>query len=144
MAWFEELSPCDYFPVSLTPAPLAVGWLERGHPFPTGPVAPEVFARLTELLANPWHPPFAAAGYHECDLCLYQPEARGTRNLWIPGDRVLYVCPELVPHYMNAHGYAPPPEFCRAVLDCPPIRSMAYLKRLLECGGRSLVKDSRA
>jgi hypothetical protein len=52
---------------------------------------------------------------------------------------VAFVCPELVTHYMNAHGYRPPEEFCRAMLACPPMRSMPYLKALL-AGARPLVQ----
>jgi hypothetical protein len=129
MAWFADLSPCDYFGAECAHCLLAVGWLERGRPFPTGPVDPEVYARLVELLKDPWQPAISA-GFHRCDLCLYEGET-GERNLFIPAGGVVFVCPELIPHYMNAHGYRPPEEFCQAVLACPAMRSMPYFKALL-------------
>lgn len=65
------------------------------------------------------------------------------RILFIPADKTIYVCPELIVHYMNAHGYAPPDIFCGAVLACPPMRSMQYLKALKDHGGAQLLRPSR-
>lgn len=141
MAWFEDLSPCDYFGESAAAMLAAVGWRERGRPFATGIVDPCVFVKLRELCTDPWQPSISP-GVHECDLCLYQGEA-GTRCLFIPGNGRIYVCPELIVHYMNAHGYAPPAEFCDAVLACRPMRSQQYFKELLANGGRSLVALQR-
>jgi hypothetical protein len=98
MAWFADLEPCGYFVVDSV---IAVGWLEQGRPFATGPVAKEVYARLVELAKDPWQP-LATAGGHHCDLCLYE-GPRGSSNLFVPGDGKVFVCPELVTHYMNAH-----------------------------------------
>ena len=88
-----------------------------------------MYARLVELLKNPWEPSITM-GFHECDLCLYHGEP-GKRNLYVPAGGVVFVAPELVAHYMNAHGYRPPVEFCAAVLACPPMRSVPYLKALM-------------
>jgi hypothetical protein len=44
---------------------------------------------------------------------------------------------------MNAHSYRPPEEFCAAVLACPPMRSMKYLKAMLTAV-RPLVQFSHA
>lgn len=129
MAWYPDLSMCSYFGPEFGACLLAVGWLERGHSFPTGSVDPAVYARLLELLKNPWEPAITL-GFHRCDLCLYE-GVPGKRNLFIPADGKVLVCPELITHYMNAHAYQPPEEFCRAVLACPAMRSMAYLKALL-------------
>ncbi len=68
----------------------------------------------------------------------------GFKNVWIPagwrvlvgsgGVRVLrplvYVAPELIVHYIEAHGYRPPDEFIQAVLRCPPQDSPAFHKRM--------------
>jgi hypothetical protein len=83
-----------------------------------------------------------ASGSHTCDLCMYEGEAKSASNLFIPGDGFLFVCPELIVHYMNAHAYAPPQKFCQAVLACPPMRSVEYLKAVLANGGRILVQAS--
>jgi hypothetical protein len=84
---------------------------------------------LVELLRNPWQPAICL-GFHHCDLCLYEGPP-GKRNLFVPTEGMVFVCPELIAHYMNAHGYRPPEEFCAAVLACPAMRSMPYLKALL-------------
>jgi hypothetical protein len=129
MAWYEDLAPCDYFGHECESCLQAVGWLERGHPFLTGLVAIEVYARLVELLKDSWQPGIIM-GFHHCDLCMYEGPS-GKRNLFVPAGEVAFVCPELITHYMNAHGYRPPDEFCAAVLACPPMRSLPYLKAML-------------
>lgn len=143
MAWQGDMTPCDYFGPSFVPFLRAVGWLEKGCGYSTGEVDPRVYEKLVDFSASPWQP-MVAAGFHPCGLCLYRGEAQGRSNLFIPGDDVVYVCPELIAHYMNAHFYAPPAEFCRAVLDCPPMKSMPYMKALLASGGRPLVRLARA
>ena len=50
------------------------------------------------------------------------------KNLFIPSDGFLYVCSELILHCINDHQYSPPNEFCAAVLTCPSMHSIAYLK----------------
>jgi len=116
---------------------LAVGWLEIACEFPTGTTSREVFIRLTELARNPWQP-FVSIGYHECGLCQFSGEKSGTANLFIPFQGKIYVCPELITHYINAHYYSPPREFCEAVLACPPMDSMEYKRLLIACNGRVL------
>jgi hypothetical protein len=82
-------------------------------------------------------------GMHQCDLCRFTAEARGARNLFVPGDGVIFVCPELILHYVNAHGYAPHDEFCSAVLKCPDTRTMEYRRLLLASGGRCLLRADK-
>jgi hypothetical protein len=138
MASFDDLQPCNYFGDSFSRLLRAIGWLENGTPYATGSVDLRVFSKLVELQKDPWQPG-VFMGVHGCDLCVYKSEASGTRNLFIPANGFAYVCPELIVHYMNAHAYAPPAEFCTAVLACPPMRSMQYLKALLHCA-RPLVR----
>jgi hypothetical protein len=137
MAWYEDLAECTYFGSSYSPFLRAVGWLEFGRPFPTGRVDPAVYARLLRLLKNAWQPGIFI-GFHRCDLCLYEGQT-GKRNLFLPTEKCVYVCPELVTHYMNEHGYRPPDEFRAAVLACPEMRTVPYFKALLAMA-RPLVK----
>jgi len=140
MTYYPDLSACDLFPSC--PAPLvAVGWLENGRPVPTGEVSEQVFERLLELFREPWGP--GAAGWHDCDLCVYRygpskmgtnPNAVGFKNVFVPGDAKIYLAPELILHYIDQHGYAPPSEFQQAVLDCPTMRSIEYLRAIIELG----------
>jgi hypothetical protein len=66
-------------------------------------------------------------GWHSCELCRVAP-ARGVYNVWIPSDAALYVAPELVVHYIEAHQYRPPDEFIAAVLACPEQGTAEYLR----------------
>lgn len=139
MAGLVDLSPCPCLPVFAEHV-LGVGWLERSIDFPTGPTPRDVFTRLTEFVRNPWQP-FVSAGYHPCDLCQFDAEKSGTVNLYIPFQGKIYVCPDLIIHYINAHHYLPPIEFCDAVIACPAMDSMEYKRLLIACNGRVLWQD---
>ena len=138
MAWYADLAHCDYFSFT-QPTLRAIGWLECGKPFPTGKVQPDAYEALCQMAKQPWEPA-TALGWHTCDLCLGEPSATGFKNLFIPGDGVVYVCPELVTHYMSVHRYQPPECFCDAVLQCPPIGSVEYLQALVKNGGHRLIQ----
>lgn len=138
--WFADLSPCTYFPIDIPMT--AIGWLESGQAFPTGPIDLAVYLKLTTLLQNPWQ--FAiCGGYHKCDLCQFEAEARGSKSLIVPSSQVLYATPELITHYINAHQYRPPEVFCEAVLACPPMRSLEYYRALRRAGGPALAAHLR-
>jgi hypothetical protein len=112
----------------------AVGWLSSDHPFTTGDVPREFLNALKEHLRDPWQPS-AYAGRHDCEFC--PPNRKGcfddgVRNLWIPGDGVLYIAPEMIVHYIETHGYCPPEEFMEAVLNCPEQQSPAFLDRIIQ------------
>jgi len=49
----------------------------------------------------------------------------------IPSQSCVYIAPDLVVHYIEAHRYAPPTEFVEAVLACPEQLSDAYVELLL-------------
>jgi hypothetical protein len=119
----------------------AVGWLAGSRPVPTGDVPEHVFDRLHELLREPWGPTFL--GWHDCDLCVYRygqsklstnPNTVGLKNVFVPGDDKVYVAPEMILHYIEQHSYAPPTEFQQAVLDCPTMRSIDYLRAISKLG----------
>ena len=116
----------------------AVGWLSGEVAFATGSTSPEAFSRLKLLIEAPFQP-VAAGGSHECDLCQFEGD-RGSANLFVPGAGCLYVCPELIVHYISAHRYKPPAEFLDAVLACPDADSMPYKKAFLANGGRELLR----
>jgi hypothetical protein len=143
VAYYEDLSPCDYVARFESPL-LAVGWLDRQHPFPTGTVTRDFFESLARLAANPWQPA-VAMGRHACEFCAFTggpAEARmgdlvvklGVSNVFVPGDAVVYVAPSLVLHYVDAHDYSPPEPFQGAVRACPPMRSVEYLEALRRHG----------
>ena len=131
---------------------LAVGWLQETRPFPTGAVEQEFFAALIKLLRDPWQPA-VALGIHRCDLCAFTggPTAveyngvraeLGRNNLYVPAGEIAYVSPSLIAHYIDAHAYQPPDEFRNAVLQCPPMRSMEYLRAIAAVGVSRLARSN--
>jgi len=136
MAEYADLTQCDYFPVKCS-ALLAVGWLSAETRYTIGDSDPSFFAKLLELAESPWQP-VVCAGFHECELCQFQP-ALGTANIFVPYEGNIYVAPELIVHYIAAHRYKPPRIFIDAVVTCPRMNSMDYKKAILANGGRSLV-----
>jgi len=133
MTWFADDTPLDYFPGGNKGLLIAVGWLEGGHPFDIGEVDRHVYERLAILLRDPFQP-FVSGGAHACSICVFEAEAKGSANLFVPAGKVVYVCPDLILHYMNAHRYRPPSAFCEAVLACPDTRSMEYKRALVATG----------
>ncbi len=136
----QDLQQCVYAPSSAEHI-LGVGWLERDEEFSVGPTSFAVYQRLQEFAKEPWQP-FIFAGSHSCELCQYEGERSGTANIFIPFEKRIFVCPELILHYMNAHQYQPPKVFCDAVLACPEMNSMEYKKALLDCNGKVLWQNS--
>ena len=136
MVHIPDLTPMEH------PQLVAVGWLAGGQPYERGPVSEDFVHALFDLLEDPWQP-CAAAGFHRCDLCrISGGPARleyrgrsislGVRNLHVPGDDKIFVSPSLIAHYIDAHEYAPPEPYQHAVLQCPPMRSIEYLKAILK------------
>ncbi len=142
MAHIDDLSPGNYFGEEIAQNLRAVGWLSSEVPFPTGRVERVVFEKLKSLLINPWQP-FVSMGVHECEICQFDPPS-GNANLFVPNGKLIFVCPELIMHYIAAHHYRPPDEFLAAVIDCPDTRTIEYKKLLLTSGGRALLSSSRS
>jgi hypothetical protein len=143
MTWFADCAPCEYFGAVQNSKLLAVGWLDTEHDFPKGKIPSDVYRRLQKLLVNCWQP-VVTAGRHKCDLCQFDGESSGNNNLFIPAKGILYISPELITHYINAHHYQPPSEFCEAVLKCPDTHAIEYKKLLLAGPGRKLLSNISA
>ncbi len=122
---------------------LAAGWLSAGHPFRTG-AAPEGFADRLEALIGQERA-FATVdrllqrclGGFLCELC---GEEASSSELMVP-DAVagrVWHAPQLIPHYVRAHGYLPPDGFVAAVLACPDLDDPAYQAQLVAIGGERL------
>jgi hypothetical protein len=158
MTWYRDLDPCDYFGESFAHRLKAIGWLFPGKPIPTGEVSEAFFEKLCQLLQNPWNP-VSCLGFHDCAFCrftgahmamtftrgrnTYQIRGSSTRSLFVPGNEVLYVAPELIAHYIDVHGYCPPEEFREAAMACPERRSAKYLQAIFANGGRGLIALGR-
>lgn len=161
MAYFEDLSRCDYFGSFAPEAQLiAVGWLDHLHPISTGTVPDGVMSRLVDFLKDPcdfisfW-------GYHQCEICrpegvqlppsptreqiaeelsrdskLFPGLDLGSANLFIPvpGRLEIYVAPSLIVHYIRSHDYFPPLQFQEALMKCPEMNSSSYLASMQSRG----------
>jgi hypothetical protein len=150
MPYLSDGSPCSAVPGGAKHSLVAIGWLDADHPFSTGAISEEGFRGICAHLTSPWEPPFATAGYHHCNFCQfgtsasefrgYRFSSRSSSELFIPTGSRIFVSPVSIAHYIAAHRYLPPAEFIAAVLACPPQGSVAYLKLLLDSGGRSWLK----
>ncbi len=123
---------------------ITVGWLGRDSNYDRGEVSTAVFAKLVDMLADPWQPA-ERVGMHYCDLCRFtggNPDLvfrgihvrMGSANLYVPDEGCILVAPSLILHFIDAHDYAPPETFCAAVLACPPVRSPEYFRALIRGG----------
>jgi hypothetical protein len=148
MTSYQDLEPFSDFSADSADSDVvlhAVGWLGCGSNFPTGKVSLQFFDRLCKLLEDPFQP-FISFGVHSCEICQFQAYEHtpiGSKNIFVPFDGALYVAPELIVHYINAHHYLPPSVFIEAVIQCPDMKSMDYKKLLLQNGGKGLIKPSR-
>ena len=154
MTYYADLSPCKYFPFDDEDKLIAVGWLDREHPYERGPVDERVVARLCELLVDPWEP-CLFMGTIECELCRFtggppwfscgdSTAGLGSSNLFLPADGFLFVAPSWILHYMDSHDYAPPKEFCDAAFSCPVMRSTNYLRAILDNGPKGLASFAKS
>ncbi len=120
-------------PVDDSPDVRAIGWLDGEHPFATGAVAPEFLEAIRRHIEEAWAP-VRTCGVHFCEVCARaRPGERrhaAGGNLWIPAQEYVYVAPELILHYIEAHQYRPPDAFVAAVLVCPPQGSEEYMRLL--------------
>lgn len=140
--WYKDLTECDYFGKEYAGIFTAIGWLKNGKDFPKGSIPRDVYKKIWELSRIPWAF-ISFRGFHQCDLCEFQFEyegEKGIKNIFIPYKEKIYVFPELITHYINAHFYCPPREFIEAVFLCPSINSVEYKEKLLENGGNQLAE----
>jgi len=137
VAYIPDLSPCEYFGAAHSSDLVAVGWLEKGHEFTIADFDAEFTANPVESVHETWEP-VRFAGAHGGEFSRFS-RIGGVANLFVPAEGFLYVAPSLIVHYIDAHEYAPPAAFQRAVIACPRMRSMEYLKAILKNGPKSLV-----
>jgi hypothetical protein len=50
-----------------------------------------------------------------CSWKRWAEQREGNGEIWVPGDDVIYAAPVLIVHYIEEHGYLPPPQFLKAV-----------------------------
>jgi len=99
------------------PAMFRMGWLERGQPFPTGRVPAPTVEKLRVLCAEPVA---LTRGFHCCDLCNAKDPELGNGEIHVSLDEeTMFVAPQMILHYIEAHDYCPHEDFLRAVNESP-------------------------
>ena len=99
----------------------AVGWLDDAHKFTKAEIPQKLQRKLRQYSEN-WITSTEALawgllmGVHECELC---DDYRASGNFGVPSQELLFVCPEMVFHYVEIHGYRPPEVFLRALEAAP-------------------------
>lgn len=125
MTYFADLTAYEFLPGR--PPALNVGWLDDEHPFPQGDLPVELRSKVSELAVVA--PTNQTRGAHLCELCaevshtsnpqaVWRGQSRvlGTAEIWVTSIAgVSYACPDLIVHYIDAHGYLPPEEFVEAL-----------------------------
>lgn len=130
MAYFGELTSYAYLPGR--PAAINVGWLDAAHEFDKGAVPDAAVDELRRLAAV--SPVNQTRGFHRCELCAAEPSFSpmvswqdctrqlGSAEVWVQSpDGVTYACPDLIVHYIDAHGYCPPAVVIDALMQMAKI-----------------------
>jgi len=118
-----------------------IGWLRANHPHSTGDTTANFQGSLLKFCLDP---PWGHRGLHYCGLgeCSgrREPIRAGERGrsirlgagvIIVAGCTRTYAAPNLIYHYVVAHGYRPPDEFIDAVLASkPPVTHRSRTGRL--------------
>ena len=131
MTSFPDGSPYTYLAEVRGENAVNIGWLDGGIPYPTRDVPVEFVRRLRDICRSGVN---RTRGLHQCNLC---PADQGTNwppspttirasagdyvvggtEIRVPGrDGIVYASPDMIIHYVEAHGYRPPDDFIEAVL----------------------------
>ena len=143
MTYFSDLSEYAYGDRTFSRSGTKnVGWLDRGHNFPTKPPSDEVLDLLWTFCSTSVA---LSRGAHECEFCpsgsSYFSERNG-KQLFLGAAEIrvfseqgeIYAAPTLLYHYVQAHHYDPPEEFAEALRCGPKPPSSEYFECLEKLG----------
>lgn len=122
--YFTDLTLCSYSGVREQNG-LSVGWLDKLHDFSRGHVPAGFIERLAEICTRPV---VKHMGCHVCEFCNPGREttdqidreagSRSSTVIRVVGrDGTIYFSPAMICHYITRHGYRPPEDFVRAVME---------------------------
>jgi hypothetical protein len=131
MTYFADGSAYSYLKEVHDPGSVNIGWLDSAFPFATGPVEPAFVDRLRQICQEGVN---RTRGLHRCNLCAREaavgmpppisvqsptgPFIVGGAEIRVTGrDGIRYAAPDMIIHYVEAHGYRPPESFVQAVLE---------------------------
>ena len=112
----------------------AIGWLSKYVRYDKTPMVSALRNLVMDQLEGGLYCEFYR-GQHVCEFC-YQEKHPGQQIglgeeafvsgfpsgngvIIVPSEDYLFVAPSLIGHYIEVHGYKPPEEFIRALIDCP-------------------------
>ena len=108
MTFIPDFSEQVFFPAKqdMGRETRSIGWLgdhvpKRGTVIPAAIAAIRYF-RTAHRRVDPFR------GIHVCEICK---EVIGREEFFIDLDGVRYILPQMIVHYIEDHGYAPPSEF---------------------------------
>lgn len=143
MAYFEDLTRYSYSSCGdIRSFEVNVGWLDKGHPFPTADPSGELLQslwRYCEIRVCPMR------GFHSCAFCSGNcggPDCYGGEyrllgsaevRVFAPSGAV-YAAPNLIYHYVAVHHYSPPEDFVKALSTVPAPPAEEYLQALRSLG----------
>ncbi len=115
-----ELAPYRGCPADevLGYTPLGVGWLRGAGDLSAGTV-PAGFVERLEPYCRPEATVCHARAARPCPLCHQEVPPHGAAEIRVIGDEEIFAAPDLIAHFVTAHGYAPPAPFVDAVLAGP-------------------------
>src|SRR6187397_964220 len=105
MTWFPDMGTVTM--IDAGDHVRAIGWLSAEHPYTKGEVPAEFRARVRQF-AELWGHSTKALGWgaflglHRCELC---DQFMASGNFGVPKGGLLFAAPEMLPHYVEAHGY---------------------------------------
>jgi hypothetical protein len=134
VTYFVDGTRCHY--LSVAEHATNSGWLDASREYARGPVPIEVVAILSELCRGTT---LRTRGWHYCNLCVSDSDRQsvadyvksvaqsdrgdftvGSAEVHVRGpSAVTFVAPDMVIHYVVVHGYRPPEDFVKAVLESP-------------------------
>lgn len=142
MAYFEDLSDYCYSSYFARPGTKSVGWLARGHEFPTAELKEEILDLIWLYCSFPVG---QMRGFHLCEFCpkgtCVQFERNGQRMFLGSAEirvfalnGLVYAAPTLLYHYVADHHYRPPPEFLKALREGPRPPNQGFFDCLANLG----------
>jgi hypothetical protein len=125
MAYFEDFSPYTYLVSKSERNLVNVGWLDNKHAFARGKLPDQAIEALLDLCASPVN---RTRGFHTCPFCdnlgfgiVVQKCGRefrlGSAEIRVRTATFTYVAPDMIYHYVVAHGYLPPQDFVSALMS---------------------------
>ena len=97
---------------------VAVGWLDVTEEYEKGDVSEEFVKKLRKLFET--GPMIATLGFHECEFCITEGKEphKSSREKILPDykNKIEYIFPGMIFHYMEVHNYKPPKRFIEYVM----------------------------